>query len=261
VKGNSIVASYVDSLGLRFANVEITCGGSSSALSSPGNTFTTTVDPTTSTTTFTFKYQSNLLCANRPTPPPGPTTLPPPVQCPSWLILNNMAFDPSILAGTLNNQLDIQDGTAGDSYDFAVNLCAKPRQPQCSGSAMQGSYFITEMDEGTTTCAKGLFGTMTKAPTVQGNSVVASYVDATGLRIANVEITCGGTSALSSKSNTFTTTVDPPTSTTTFTFKYQSNLICFFSPMLLQAPVMPLSSSDRHHRHESADVVKRLKQG
>jgi hypothetical protein len=244
--GNSVVASYVDATGLRIAKVEISCGGTS-ALSSPGNTFTTTLDSTTSTTTFTFTYQSNLLCGNIPAPP-RPTP-PPSFQCPSSLTVNGVTFDPSGLMGTLTGQQGILDGTAGESFDLVVNMCAM--QPECAGDAYrQGAYFITMLNDGTTGCTNNLFDSMTLAPTVRGNSIVASYVDASGVRIANVEISCGGTSALSSPDNFFTMTYNMSATpvTVTFTFTYQSNLLCGNVPL----------SSPGDHQRKSADV-KRLK--
>jgi hypothetical protein len=62
----------VDATGLRIANVQISCGGLN-VLSSPGNTFTTTLNAATQTTTFMFTLQSTLLCGNGPTPAPTPT--------------------------------------------------------------------------------------------------------------------------------------------------------------------------------------------
>jgi hypothetical protein len=152
-------------------------------------------------------------------------------QCPASLTVNGVTFDPSGLKGTLTGQQQVKDGNPQTgSYDFAVNLCSK--QPECTGMSSQGLYFITQMNAGTTTCSNALFNAWKSAPAVSGNSVIASYVDSSGLRTANVQITCGGTSALSSPSNQFTTKTDTSVSPspTTFTFTYQSSLLCGNGP-------------------------------
>jgi len=153
-------------------------------------------------------------------------------QCPTTplKLANGVQVDLSQLPTTkLLNQQQIRDGTAGSYFDWDVNFCSKT--PECAGDTVkQGTYFIAQYTTGSSACSNALFSQMTVAPAVSTtapNTITISYVDVTGLRIANVFLTCGdATQPLQSATNQFMLSLNSATAVTTFTFNWQSAALC-----------------------------------
>jgi hypothetical protein len=120
--------------------------------------------------------------------------------------------------GIFTRQLQNTDGSAGESFDFLVNLCSA--QPECTDSTMPGDYFITELNQSIATRLQWFVqfdDVGTHCDGQQRRRVVRGRVRPAHRERGNF---------LRRQRRAFITALDPTTETTTFIFAYQSNVLC-----------------------------------